>query len=190
MHPALSQFISFVNSRVAISADVEQDIVDRCAIIEEKRGHHLLMEGKVARYLYYIAEGSVRTYYYHKDKDVTSWIYNEDQTVSAFGSLYSGSPSFENIQCTEDSTLVRISLDSLKELYSTHPKMQEFGRVLNEEMISYLDNFYKGFMFMTAKEKYDLLVGVFPDVTLRVNLGYIASLLGISQETLSRIRKK
>lgn len=190
MQQVYSKLIDFINSRVRIDADLEQEILNRCIVIEEKRGHHILHEGKVARNMYYIAEGSVRTYYYHKDKDVTSWIYNEDQMVSAYGSLYSETPSYENIQCTEDSVLVRISYDSLKELYAKSPKMQEFGRLLNEEMISYLDNFYKGFMFMSAREKYDLLVSVFPDVSIRVNLGYIASMLGISQETLSRIRKR
>ena len=68
--------------------------------------------------------------------------------------------------------------------------MQEFGRLMVEEQLTFLDYFYRGFMFMSAKEKYNLLLSIFPDVTQRVNLGHIAAVLGISLETLSRIRKK
>ena len=78
----------------------------------------------------------------------------------------------------------------MEQLYQESPQFERFGRKMYEQQLAYLDAFYKGYLFMTAKERYDLLLSVFPDVTQRVNLGHIASFLGISQETLSRIRAK
>ena len=121
---------------------------------------------------------------------MTSWFYREGQLFTAWSSFYKRSPSYEGVELTEDSTISALSYNHLRQLYKQHPKMQEFGREMVEEQLVFLDYFYKGFMFMSAKEKYDLLLSVFPDVTLRVNLGHIASFLGISQETLSRIRAK
>ncbi|MEO0338467.1 MAG: Crp/Fnr family transcriptional regulator, partial [Bacteroidota bacterium] len=104
--------------------------------------------------------------------------------------LFSKKVSHEHLEVLENSTVVKISISSLEELYPKYPKLESWMRLVLEEQITFLDNFYKGFLFMQAKEKYDLLIGTFPDILQRVNLGHIASLLGISQETLSRIRKK
>jgi len=75
-----------------------------------------------------------------------------------------------------------------KKLIETYPKFERFSRLLAEEQLAFIDLYSKGYMFMSAKEKYQLLLSNIPDIELRVKLGYIASFLGISQETLSRIR--
>lgn len=184
------QFHDFINRRKIISPTVLDDIIAKSEVIEARKGDFILKEGSTPNHIWYIVSGSLRTMYYYKDKEVTSWLYNHDQLVTAYGSFYTRTSSYENIQCTEDSVLISITYDNLNLLYDNHPSMATFGRYIMEEMVSVLDYFYKGFMFMTAKEKYDLILTYFPDVTQRVNLGYIASFLGITQETLSRIRRK
>jgi len=182
--------ITFINQWVILPESAVADLLKLCKEIEVPKNHFLLKQGSVSHHLWYIVKGSVRSHYGYKDKEVTSWIYNENQMVTAFGSVFNRSPSYENLQCTEDSVFVQLNYVQLQELYLKHPKLAKFGRLWLEEMLTVLDQFYKGFMFMTAKEKYDLLLAVFPDVTQRVNLGHIASFLGISQETLSRIRRQ
>lgn len=184
------QFIRHLQSKSAIDHPLMEALASVCRTEVLPRNTRLLKDGQVAYRLYFVAEGSARTFYDHDGKEITSWIYAENQLLTAWSSFLSRRPSFENIELTEDATLVSLSYDELQDLYANHPKMQTIGRLLLETQIVYLDRFYKGFMFMTAREKYDLLIGAFPDITLRVNLGYIASLLGISQETLSRIRKR
>jgi Cyclic nucleotide-binding domain. len=180
----------FINTKVQINEDIKTAIEAVCKTEKLKKGHLLLKEGSLAHRLNYIMHGSVRTFYYHDGKDVTSWIYREGYLTTSWGSFYSRTPSYENMELVEDSTVCSILFEDLQKLYAKYPKMQEFGRIMAEEQIVFLDKFYKGFFFMTAKEKYNLLLSIFPDVTQRVNLGHIASFLGISQETLSRIRKK
>lgn len=154
------------------------------------KGHLLIKEGHIAHRLYFLEKGTARTYYYHKAKDITSWIYREDTPFTTWYSFINNQASFENLEIVEDAILHSFSKDDLEKLYSTNPHFERFGRKMYEQQLAYLDVFYKGYMFMTAKERYDLLLSTFPDVTQRVNLGHIASLLGISQETLSRIRAK
>ncbi len=185
-----SQFHEFINKRTIVSTGVLDAIIANSEIITVKKGHYLLKEGMTPNHIWFIAEGSVRTMYIYKDKEVTSWIYNNNQLVTAYGSFFKRIPAHESIQCTEDCTLISLTHQNLNSLYANHPKMAIFGRIIMEEIIGALDTFYKGFMFMTAKEKYEMILLYFPDITQRVNLGYIASFLGITQETLSRIRRK
>ena len=97
-------------------------------------------------------------------------------------------PSFEEIECLEDCILYQISYNNYQRLIADFPAFGNFARLLAEEMLAFLDEFSKGWSFLTAKEKYKLLLSYLPDIELRVKLGHIASFLGITQETLSRLR--
>ncbi len=185
-----SSLIDYINTRVLLDIDTKAAVAKLIQVEHLNKGHLLVKEGMVAHRIFFIQKGSARTFYDHNGKEVTSWFYREGQLFTAWSSFYKRSPSYEGVELTEDSTISALSYNHLRQLYKQHPKMQEFGREMVEEQLVFLDYFYKGFMFMSAKEKYDLLLSVFPDVTLRVNLGHIASFLGISQETLSRIRAK
>ncbi|MEL7427444.1 MAG: Crp/Fnr family transcriptional regulator [Bacteroidota bacterium] len=183
-------FLEYINARAPIERDLRAQLSDVFQTDQIDKAQLLVREGMVAHRIYFIQKGSARTYYLQDGKDVTSWFYREGQLVTSWSSFYKRVPSFENVELTEDSVVVSLSFDELQTFYREHPKMQEFGRLMVEEQLIFLDYFYRGFMFMSAKEKYELLLSIFPDVTQRVNLGHIASFLGISQETLSRIRKR
>jgi len=173
-----------------LSKDIIQAITQVAKIETLPKGSLLVKEGQIAHRLYFLEKGTARTYYYHNAKDITSWIYKENMPFTAWYSFLDRKPSFENVEILETSTIISFTKKELEALYKQHPSSNHFGRKMAEQQLSYLDAFYKGYLFMTAKERYDLLLAAFPDVTQRVNLGHIASLLGISQETLSRIRAK
>ncbi|MEO1257527.1 MAG: Crp/Fnr family transcriptional regulator [Bacteroidota bacterium] len=154
------------------------------------KGDSLLKTGQYCRTLYYLESGTVRSFFLNDGKDITSWIYREDQFFTAWYSFLNQESSFENIEALETSVVQYISHENLQQLYKSDPAFEKIGRLIVEEQFAFLDLYSKGYSFMTAKEKYDLFLSYFPDITLRVNLGHLASLLGISQETLSRIRKK
>ncbi len=187
--PAKS-FLEYIQVRSTLDTELANEISTVLRRDQLEKSHLVVKDGMVAQRLYFIEKGAARAFYYHDGKDITSWIYREGQLITSWTSFYTRVPSHENVELTEDSTLVSLTYDQLQDLYRKHSKFQEFGRTMVEEQLVFLDHFYKGFMFMTAREKYDLLLSIFPDATQRVNLGHIASFLGISQETLSRIRKK
>lgn len=186
----MSAFIDYISSYTSLSTALVQDLQDLIEIDVYTKGHMLLNEGRVCHRLYFLETGTARTFYYRDGKDITSWIYPEKIPFTSWSSFLSGSPSFEYIEVLEEASVVSITSAQLESLYEKHPSFERFGRRLVEEQLHFLDQFYKGYLFMTAREKYDLLHAIFPDVTLRVNLGHIASFLGVSQETLSRIRRQ
>ncbi len=155
-----------------------------------KKGDKILEQGNKANYLYFIEKGVLHSYYFHNDKQVSSWFYKEGYFITSWNSFYLQKSSFEEIECLESVSVYQISFDQYQKLIADFPAFNNFARVLAEEMLSFLDEFSKGWSFLSAKEKYAQLLYYFPDIELRVKLGYIASFLGISQETLSRLRKE
>ncbi|WP_420573871.1 Crp/Fnr family transcriptional regulator [Kordia sp.] len=148
----------------------------------------ILTQGSKANYLYFIENGTLHNYYYHDGKQISSWFYKEQQFITSWHSFYGQKPSFEEIECLEDCILYQISYDNYQKLIADFPAFGNFARLITEEILIFLDEFNKGWSFLSAKEKYQTLLSFFPDIELRVKLGYIASFLGISQETLSRLR--
>ncbi|MDY8137981.1 Crp/Fnr family transcriptional regulator [Aquimarina sp. 2201CG5-10] len=186
----MDEFIAYIKQYITLSKEAEKELRALGLIEEPKKGQILLEEGKTCKRLYFISKGTLRTYFYQNGKDVTYWIYPDNYIITSWSSYLFRKPSSEYIEIIEDSIIVSITYDQWQELYQNYSELERFGRLVIEEQIALLDDFYKGYYFMTAKEKYDLLLEAFPDITLRANLGYIASMLGISQETLSRIRGK
>ncbi len=186
----MDDFIDYIKQYVALSGAAQEEIEALASRETVPKEHIVLTQGKTCKRLYFLQKGTVRTYFYQKGKDVTYWIYPENNLVTSWHSYILRKPSSEYIETTEDSVLVSLTYDQWQELYLKYPKLDRFGRLILEEQMALLDDFYKGYYFMTAKEKYELLVSVFPSITQRANLGHIASMLGISQETLSRIRGK
>ncbi|WP_109298726.1 Crp/Fnr family transcriptional regulator [Aquimarina sp. AU474] len=181
-------FISYIQQYVSISDEIKKEISDLILIENISKGDILLEEGKICKRIYFIEKGTLRTYFYQKGKDITYWIYPDNSMVTSWHSYLSCKPSSEYIQATEDSIVCSLTYTQWQELYTKYPILERFGRLILEEVIALIDDFYKGYYFMSSKEKYELLVSVFPDITQRANLGHIASMIGISQETLSRIR--
>jgi CRP-like cAMP-binding protein len=157
---------------------------------EISQGDMMLSQGQKANYLYFIESGVLHNYYFHDGKKVSSWFYKEAQFISSWHSFYGQKPSFEEIECLESGVIYQISYANYQKLIADFPAFGNFARLLAEEMLIFLDEFNKGWSFLSAKEKYQTLLFYFPDIELRVKLGYIASFLGISQETLSRLRAK
>ncbi|MCK8520198.1 Crp/Fnr family transcriptional regulator [Aquimarina sp. D1M17] len=186
----MNPFIKYIKQYVTISEITEKEILSILLKENVSKGHVFLEEGSICNRIYFIIEGTLRTYFYQNGKDITYWIYPENMMVTSWHSYILRKPSLEYIEATENATVLSINYIEWQELYEKHPQLERFGRLMIEEQMALLDDFYKGYYLLSAKEKYELLVRSFPSITQRTNLGHIASMLGISQETLSRIRKK
>ena len=96
--------------------------------------------------------------------------------------------SSQIIQAIEDCVLTELSFSSLQNLYKTFPETERLGRIITENYYIKLEERILSLQFKTAKERYQKLMQKKPSLIQRVSLGQIASYLGITQETLSRIR--
>ncbi|HTF82392.1 MAG TPA: Crp/Fnr family transcriptional regulator [Cytophagales bacterium] len=154
------------------------------------KGTFLIQEGKVCHHLYFLEKGGLRGYYNLDGKEVTYWFGFENSFVTSFYSFVSRKASFEHLQLLEDSVLWSITYDQLQGLYDRHPDIERLGRIVHEKYYLMLEERFLGNHFKDAKERYENLLDTAPHILQRASLGQVASYLGISQETLSRIRGK
>lgn len=151
------------------------------------KGDLLVKEGKVCNHIYYLQSGIARLFYNQKDKEVTSWFAIEGQIITS-SSFITRSPSIETLQCLVNCTVLQIDYNDLQQLFKNHPQTEKFARIAQEQMIILMEARIKGLHFQTAKERYEHLLQTFPKEIFTIPNYYIASYLGITPETLSRIR--
>lgn len=154
------------------------------------KGAMLIKEGSVCNHVYFLERGCVRGYYNLDGKEITYWFAFENSFVTSFYSFITRKPAIENIHALEDCTLWSVSYDHLQQLYDTYPEIERLGRLMHERYYVMLEDRFLSNHFKEARERYDLLLKNSPHILQRVPLGYVASYLGITQETLSRIRNK
>lgn len=181
-------FVEYIKSYVDLPKDVENEIIDKLKFQTFEKGDLIIKSKRVCNRIYFLEQGTIRSYFFRGTKEITHWIYNEDQIVMAWNSFINQTEATDSFEAVEVCKMSSLTYEEWQELLSKHTIIDHFYRRILEEQMAAIDEFYKGYFFMTAKEKYDLLIAAFPSVTQIANLKHIASMLGISQETLSRIR--
>ena len=148
----------------------------------------IIKAGVIDRHVYFIEKGFARSYCLHDGKETTIWFSREGDITFAMKDLYHNEPGYENVELLEDSVLYVISVKDLNHLYETNIEIANWGRVIHQECLLYMDQHHNSQLFLPAKERYRQLLQELPDVIHRANLNYIASYLGITPQYLSRLR--
>ena len=154
------------------------------------KGDFLVKEGQVCRHLYFLEQGALRGFYTIDGKEITHWFGFENDFVTSFHSFITEAPSVENIQLLEGSILWAITKENLARLMTLHHELERLVRITYEKYYIRLEERYVNAQFKTATERYQALMNETPHILGRVPLGAIASYLGITGETLSRIRAR
>jgi CRP-like cAMP-binding protein len=131
-----------------------------------------------------------RIYYYKDGIDITESFAFENSLIARVESLFTGKPSKKGIQVLEDSDFIGINSPALFDLYDRFPEIERLFRKIFEA--AYVDtvNRIESIQFHSAEERYRDLLKFSPDILQRVPLKHIASYLGITQVSLSRIRAR
>lgn len=156
-----------------------------------KKKKDLLIAGQVCNYLYFIVKGCLRSFYI--DSKGVEHIYQirmDNNWISDLESFFSKKPSKYNIEALEDSHFLRISNDRLEQLLIEIPGLERYFRILFQKAYVNALSRLNATMWETAMDRYNELLKEHPEVFQRVPLIYIASYLGITPESLSRIRKQ
>jgi CRP/FNR family transcriptional regulator, anaerobic regulatory protein len=186
----MDNFRKYVHQVLPLKQEEFEAVERVCIVRQEVRKTHLFKNGEICRHVYFIEKGFVRVFYYADGRDITSWFAKEGQIASATDSLFSGQASDYNIQLVEDSTLICVDYSKLELLFDKYPMVERLARLMTIDTYLKTEDRIKKMLFLTPEERYISLLESFPDIILRVPLGYIASYLGITQETLSRIRAR
>jgi len=152
------------------------------------RHHVLVREGEYSPYLYYLAMGAVRTYYHKLDKEVTEWLALEGTFFTSSLGFYRNLPSRLAIAFLEPSKVFLLHRDQMEALCSHAHGIERLFRKLLIEHLLVTQQRVDSFHFETAQQRYEHLLEQNPSIIQRIPLSYIASFLGMTQETLSRIR--
>ncbi|MFD2518245.1 Crp/Fnr family transcriptional regulator [Salinimicrobium flavum] len=167
-----------------------EDIVSHFERETIPKNQPLVKEGQICSKLYFVEQGVGRSYYLKEDgKEITQWFFVEGHFMSSIESFFQQNPSLYYLEMLEDAVLYSITRDKLDLLFSRYHNMEKLGRLLSTEMLTRVVNKLNAIQFQTARERYDYMLSEYPELANRVALGYIASYLGMTQETLSRIRK-
>ena len=172
---------------------VDNMILDIISVINERfvtKGTIIENQQCICNHLYFIKSGCLRGFHYHNGKEITAWFGFENDFATSTYSFVSRKPAIEIIEAIEDSSILEISYSDLQNIYKKYPEFNIIGRLLTEKYYIGLMERTLHLQYNSAKENYELLIENHPHIIKRISLGYIASYLGISQETLSRIRAK
>ena len=181
-------FLEYLNAIVPLS-DPCRAAIDNITIKQQVvKNTTLLVNGDVCREFHFIENGIARAFYYKDGKDVTAWFAAENQIISAIDSLFIGTPSMYNIEVLEDATIWSLQYGKIEPVFQAFPEVERLGRILVTNNYLLLDERMKSFVFSTAEQKYEALLKFIPGILNRVKLGHVASYIGVTQETLSRIR--
>lgn len=172
----------------SLSKEAEEALSNICSVINIQKNKDLQSIGHTCRTVYFINNGIARVYYYKDGIDITEYFAFENNLVARVESLFRGRPSNKGIQILENSEIVAINAIALFQLYDEFPDIERLARKITESAYVESVNRLESIQFHSADERYKALLGEDPNILQRVPLKYIASYLGITQVSLSRIR--
>ena len=181
--------VDILNTIHPLSKDLKLDILSRVKNVDLVKANILLKEGQISNHIYFIEKGLLRAYYYKSGKEINAWFMQEDDFIISVYSFYEQVPSTETIEALEDCSLSYISFNDLMELYEKHIEFNIVGRVLTTHYYIKSEERNHILRKMNAELKYKFFYKNYPELMQRIPQYHIASYLGISTETLSRVRK-
>lgn len=186
-HSPLAEFFNQIHPL----PDAAITIVDNGTFpVSVQRGKFLMKPGNTDDQYYLILKGAMRAYIKEEGKEITTWINEENEIVGSIRSLGRNVPCEEYIQAIEDTELIGIPYSLVQSLYEQFPEANIIGRIILEQ--SYRDAEERAFIsrIPSAEKKYKRFIETRAQLVNRVSLKYIASYLGMTLETLSRVRSR
>lgn len=183
----MKQLIDAINSFQELDNETEEAIKKYFVIEKYKKDEFIIQEGKICRKVYFIKSGTVRRFCIENDMEITKWIYTDNQFITSLISFFEQKPSFENFQTCEDTVLYSLSYSD-EQVLLEYPLFAKFHIKQLRLYLSKINEFHHVFRVMSAQQKYQFLLHSFPQIIIKAKLKHIASLMNVSQETLSRIR--
>ena len=186
----MNQLIEHLKSLGSLSEESQKALLGIIQVQHVKKNEELQSTGGTCKNIYFINKGLARIYYFHGGTDVTDSFSYENGFLLRVESLITGKPSKKAIEMIEDSEVICIPSAALNQLNAKYPDLDNVFRRVFQNCYVDLVNRIESIQFHTADERYAALLNERPDLLKRAPLKFIASYLGITQTSLSRIRHK
>jgi CRP-like cAMP-binding protein len=156
-----------------------------------KKGELLLKANDIVNHQYYVGNGCLRTFFMDKHaKEHTLQFAIKDWWISDYTSYFTNTKSILSIECIQHATIYKISKENIENLYLEIPKLETFFRKKLEGAFASFQKRILSSLSQSAKERYASFTQTYPNIEQQVKNYHIASYLGITTESLSRIRKE
>ena len=184
-----TRLIHFIGKYVTLSEDELEDVASKFKSKTVKKHDYLLKQGATCKDLVFVQKGCLRLYYIRDDIEVSVWFAFQDSSAIEIYSFISENPSNYFLEAIEDSEVLCLPKTELSKLYQSYPKIQEMMRNFWEDVILNLIKRFTALQTDTAEKRYlDLLDQ--PAYLERIPQKYLASFIGVTPTSLSRIRKQ
>lgn len=185
------KLLTFMQKNMKINQNEINEIAEELKVEEYKKGTILLKQGEVSKKCYFVLSGCIRQYSVDNEGNENTFnFFTEEQSAVMFKSYTQKIESNYSLVCVENSTLIIGDLDSESNIFKKHPKLAEITRMMTQSNFGQAQEESAVFMSASPEERYVNLLRTRPDLTKRVPQHQLASYLGITPESLSRIKKR
>lgn len=185
----MEQLRNCINNQIQIDKESLESIVSSFEVKTIKKGEFFLRSGRICRKMAFIKSGYLRMYDIADGKEITFWIGSNGKFITSLSSFIFETENFWNIQAVTDCEILVISKEKHFELCKQQPKWLEFDNLLLAHSFALLEKSMFSQLHTTAQQRFENLLKEEPALFNHVPLQHIASMLGITPESLSRLRK-
>lgn len=171
-----------------LSFECQQKLSNNSKFLVLPKGEILVREGQYSDKTFFIFNGCARAYYLKDGKDISDWFAFDNDFISSINSFFLNIPSPHFIELLEDSVILEISRIDAEKLSDEHTDFERLSKIVVTKTMLQQQERISSMQFHSAEQKYDNILSIRPDITQRIPLTHIASYIGITLETLSRIR--
>lgn len=186
----LEKFVKYLNDYIQFDKAELTYLKDFAETRIYKKNELIFEVGAISHEIYFVIDGCVRLFYLADGQDRTAFFFTEGQFICAGESYTFRVPARENYQAIEDSQIVLFKRSVIDTLLEKSPKFELLARIATENELIICQRMIESFVTKSAEERYIELLETNGELFHRVPQQYIASFLGVSPETLSRIKKR
>ncbi|MFK7971457.1 MAG: Crp/Fnr family transcriptional regulator [Bacteroidia bacterium] len=184
----LQSIVEVFNAFVPISQEELGAIVQKAKVLKIPKKTRLLDMGETCDKMYFIISGCLRLYYVKGDVERNCFFFHENLFCTAFGSFMMQRPSNQIMETVEDTVCLMITFDELEEIYKVLPKMNLIVRKILEERYTNAHDIISSFILHNPEERYLEFIKKYPLLVNRIPEYHIASYLGITPKSFSRLK--
>ena len=185
----MEDLINKIKSSIILSSKAEEYVVSIAKEKSVSKGDVLIFQGQAVKNTYFVKDGCLRSYCIDKNgKEHTLQFAVKNWWISDFMAIYTNELSTLTIECITDSNIIEFNAKKLDGIYSIFPEFEVYQRKNLERHVVSLHKRILNQLQLTAPERYELFLNQYPDIEQYTPNYHIASYLGITQQSLSRIR--
>jgi CRP-like cAMP-binding protein len=185
----IENLVNKIKKSISLSPEAEKHIYSLAKEKSLSKGDVLIKQGEIVNKTFFVIKGSLRSFCVDKDaKEHTLQFAVKDWWISDFIAIYNNEFACLTVQCITDSIVIEFNSKQLNEIYTQFPELEVFQRKNLERHVVSLHKRILNQLQLTAMERYNLFLKEYPDIEQSASNYHIASYLGITQQSLSRIR--